>query len=340
MTIQEFLSTTDLEGTLLVGYYGGGNFGDELLLEVLQKQLVSRKVKSATFLYTQPSAYSRYHRNFGYQRVESSGLPLAIIKSRSVVVGGGGLWGLDVNASILLLSIMLFLGRLILRKRIYLIGVGYYNSTNKLGRISAWFAAKAAIFVIARDSETRENFVAAGARTYVDEDIAFLIRDMDLSEYEASAQSLQKELCVGPRTTYITLRHFRTDTGFDELVKSSIQNHPHQRFIVSLLQPASQYPAGDTLLRELSATLPNVKYLNADVNPLTLVRFFQTNARSLSFITPQFHALVVALICGIPFVPIAYDNKVRQLLETHNVKHIIPLASLDPEAIAMVQNAS
>lgn len=329
MTIQEFLSSTDLDDTLLLGYYGGGNFGDELLLEVLQMQLSSRGIKRASYLYTDPQLYSRYHDDFGYRGISRAALPWAMLNARSVVVGGGGLWGLDVNLNIFFLSALLFISRILFGKRIYLIGVGYYNSTNRLGRISAWFAAKASHFVIARDRETYDNFTAAGARTYLGEDIAFLIRDMDLSPYNHAAHDLERALSLRSRTTYITLRHFRADTGFGKLVKSTIQSHPDQKFIVSLLQPTSQYPAGNALLRDLSEKNANVNYFNADVNPLALVRFFQLNSRSLTFVTPQFHALVVAIIFGIPFAPIAYDNKVQQLLEQHGIDNITPLKQLD-----------
>jgi polysaccharide pyruvyl transferase WcaK-like protein len=327
MTIQDFLSNNDLEHALILGYYGGGNFGDELLLEVLQNQFKSRGIERATFMYSNPERYSRYHHDFGYQSVTKAQLPQALISAGSVTIGGGGLWGLDANLGTLFLGMLLFLAHFGLGKRVYLIGVGYYDSTNRLGRISAWLAAKAARLVIARDPESCANFSAAGAQAYLDDDIAFLVRDMNLSAYEVEAQRLADQLKIDSPATYVALRHFRAHTGFDEAVQKTVQAHPHTRFIVSLLQPATQYPAGDLRLRGLSR-LPNVDYLNADVNPLALTLFFQQHSRLLTFITPQFHSLVVALIFDIPFAPIAYDNKVRQLLERHGVTNITPINAL------------
>ncbi|HSX01028.1 MAG TPA: hypothetical protein VLF67_02185, partial [Candidatus Saccharimonas sp.] len=69
MTIRQFFSRTPLERTVLIGYYGGGNFGDELLLEVLQANLQAHGVKQASFLYRGPAPYQQYHHDFGYTKV-------------------------------------------------------------------------------------------------------------------------------------------------------------------------------------------------------------------------------------------------------------------------------
>src|SRR4029079_7172941 len=82
----------------------------------------------------------------------------AILKKKNIVVGGGGLWGMDVNANIFLMSLMLLMSRRLLGKKVHLTAVGCYNSTTALGRLSAWCAAKAANTIIARDQETYANF--------------------------------------------------------------------------------------------------------------------------------------------------------------------------------------
>ena len=60
MTIEQILATRDLEKSVLVGYYGGGNYGDELLLEVLANRLKSQGVQHAVITYQKPKMYRRY----------------------------------------------------------------------------------------------------------------------------------------------------------------------------------------------------------------------------------------------------------------------------------------
>ena len=143
MNIEQILASGNLEKSVLIGYYGGGNYGDELLLEVLAARLRGEGVQNITITYQDLSLYKTYHRDFGYPLIQMGNkvaVLRTIVKNKTIIVGGGGLWGLDVNPNIFLLSLMLFASRWLLGKSVYLLGVGYYNSTNWYGRLSAWVA--------------------------------------------------------------------------------------------------------------------------------------------------------------------------------------------------------
>ena len=161
MKLNDFLQKTNLDDSMLIGYYGGGNYGDELLLEVLCNLLASKGVQNLKITYQRPNTYQAMHRNFGSELVDihnREAVTRAAFKSKNILIGGGGLWGVDMNFNTLLLSIFLFVSRWALRKKVYLLGVGYYNSTTWMGRLGAWFAGKAANVIIARDAETAQNF--------------------------------------------------------------------------------------------------------------------------------------------------------------------------------------
>ena len=97
MTLDKFFKETNLEKTFLIGYYGGSNFGDELLLEVLQNVLSQKGVREASFDSANPKIYETYHHNFGYTMVVPSPMNLlrAIFKNNSIAVGGG--WALGIR---------------------------------------------------------------------------------------------------------------------------------------------------------------------------------------------------------------------------------------------------
>ena len=170
MKLNDFLQKTNLDDSLLIGYYGGGNYGDELLLEVLCNLLASKGVQNLKITYQRPNTYQAMHRNFGSELVDihnREAVTRAAFKSKNILIGGGGLWGVDMNFNTLLLSIFLFVSRWALRKKVYLLGVGYYNSTTWMGRLGAWFAGKAANVIIAAggmQAGTHRRFFAEIAR--------------------------------------------------------------------------------------------------------------------------------------------------------------------------------
>jgi len=49
-----FFDETDLEHSFLVGYYGGGNYGDELLLEVILNVIEPKHYKGLSIAYQNP----------------------------------------------------------------------------------------------------------------------------------------------------------------------------------------------------------------------------------------------------------------------------------------------
>lgn len=317
MTYQQFFRQTNLEKTLLIGYYGGGNFGDELLLEVLLNVLYQRKVRQATFAYRNPAKLHDWHAAFPYRSVGSlSQLLLAMVKSRSIIIGGGGLWGMDVNRNVFMLCCLLFVARFIFFKDIYLLGVGYYGSTGRLGRISAWLAAKSANLIIARDTETCQRFSRLTKHVTQDTDLAFLINQLDLSVYDKSAQAIMAGLQLTNPMVYVAIRKFRGDRAgaYHQALEKTIAQNTKVNWLVSLLQPGAEYPQGQAMLERWAKYYPNVQLLSTDVNPLSLFRFFQQQSKRFRFITPQFHAIITAIICNIPYLPIVYDNKVQELL--------------------------
>lgn len=328
--LNEFFKDTDLEKAFVIGYYGGGNFGDELLLEVILNKLNERNIKHASFLYNNPKLYRTFHHEFQYKRV-SGWLDVLkqIFASNSIIIGGGGLWGMDVNFKILVMSLMLFLSRYILRKKIYLIGVGYYQSTNRLGHIAAWFAAKSAHRIIVRDKESYDSFRRINPEIYTDLDIGFLIKDMDLSPYATEANKLAKSLTIHKNMVYITLRKFkdgRRDILYN-ILDEYIRKNPNQHCIVSLLQPNEEFEKGLQIIKSWCAKYKNVQILDANCNPLALVGFFKQHSSRFRFITPQYHAILMGIICNIPVAPIAYDNKVEQLLHENDFSPI-PLENI------------
>jgi polysaccharide pyruvyl transferase WcaK-like protein len=320
----DFLKQTNLQQTLLLGYYGGGNYGDELLLEVLQNLLRQQGIKDVSIAYQVPSKFDEFHHDLGYKLVsfrDRVALLKAGLINKNIIVGGGGLWGVDMNLNTLIMSMFLFVNRYIFGKKIHLVGVGYYNSTNLMGHVGAWFAAKSANTILARDEETQHNFSKFTKKVYLDHDMAWYIKDVNLSQYEEGLAKFEQRIKVGDKTLFITLRRAQSKhqhavfNNFSNQISKTIELNQDKDIIIGLLEAEEKSPAEFKMARKWAKKYHNVQILDHNINPLTLYLFFKKYQDKLALIGPQFHIIITAHLNNVPFMPLVYDNKVRAMLE-------------------------
>ncbi|HSX32944.1 MAG TPA: polysaccharide pyruvyl transferase family protein [Candidatus Saccharimonadales bacterium] len=320
MKLLTFFKHHDVDDSLLIGFYGGGNYGDELLMETLANLLRGQSCKNISIAYQTIQTYQTYHQDFGYSLVpmrDPRALLRAIRRHKHIIVGGGGLWGLDANFNILLLSLLLLFARFCLRKQVYLLGVGYYGSAPFIGRVSAWLAGRAANQILARDDESYQNFKAVQKHTTQDTDIAWYIDTLDLQPYQSELRQLEQRIRVESKTLFITLRRFRSQARFHlaAVVGQCLKQNENKPIIIALLEPRHVDPEGYELLESWQRHYPNLQILDFSFNPLALYLFFQKYHDKLVFIGPQFHAILSVHLSGVPYLPLAYDNKVKGLLK-------------------------
>lgn len=319
LSVLDFLDGRPLDRSLLIGFYGGGNYGDELLLEILQNLLSERRARNITIPYKDPGNFATYHHDFGYHVVDWSitSLLRGMARNKNIVVGGGGLWGLDASFKILVFGCLLFAARRIFGKRVYLLGIGYYGSAPRLGRISAWLAGKAANTIIARDTETYDNFSRIQPQTYLDKDMAWYIPQIDLRPYRKELQVLTRNIAIKPGTICVILRRFAAKhaNDFDNQIERFISRNQDKQILVTLMEPRTTFPEGHQLIAKWQKQYPHIQTIESEQNPLVLFLIFQKHRKNLKLIAPQFHAIITAHLNNVPFLPIVYDNKVDALLD-------------------------
>ncbi len=338
MKVKEVFQSGVLEDSFLIGYYGGGNYGDELLLEVLMNMAQKNGIKTFDVMYQKPAAFGRHHHDFGYRIVPAFHKPLllkTIFKRKNLIIGGGGQWGLDVNFNIFLMSAMLFFARFFLGKKIYLLGVGYYNSTTPLGHMSAWLAGKAANVIIARDDETRKNFQKVKSQVYQDSDIAWNMDMVDEKLYKKDLAALEKRLPLTKKALFMTLRRFRPgkENNFTNIIAEVVHKHGDKPMIVALLEPADVDPENYQRLKSWALNNKHVQVIDFSYNPLALYLFFKKHHKQLVLISPQFHAIITAWLTGAPFFPVVYDNKVKELCEAVGITKTHSIYGLSPAVV-------
>lgn len=338
MTIADVFEKENLENSVLIGYYGGGNFGDELLLEILMNLFARQKVQALTVTYQHPERYATYHHEFGYTRIDMAdkkAVLRAIMHNKNIVIGGGGLWGLDVNPNIFLLSSLLFVSRFLLRKRVYLLGVGYYHSTSRLGHVSAWLAAKSARTIVCRDDESLNNFKKINRRVSLDVDIAYTLPRLELDAYREDFETLDKMIHIDQKTLFITLRRFKASltNNYTATIERCLEANPGMPVIVALMEPREVDPEGYEQLVGWQKQHENIRIVDFSYNPIGLYLFFKTYKELLVLVAPQFHAIIAADLAGVPYYPVAYDNKVLELLKTITDERAVPIADMTEQSL-------
>lgn len=327
------IESESFDNSLLIGYFGGGNYGDELLLETLLNMFSEAKRKNIAVRYAGIDTYKTYHHDFGYKLVEGANniqVLKQIVKRRNIIIGGGGLWGLDFNNSVFILSLVLFLSRHVLRKKIYLFGVGFYNSTSKYGRLGAFFAGKAANQIIVRDPESHKNFQRFSNHVSLEPDIAWNIADLNLDKYLEDYALWARDLQIKPNTTLVTFRRFRgsRNDSYKNLISKMIKDNPKHNFVLTLLEPRAMDQEQYIFIHNLSEANENVQHLPEVQNPFSFYLLLANHSHDLRVIAPQFHAIITAQLVHVPFLPVAYDNKVDELLESLNLQRIIAFNDL------------
>jgi polysaccharide pyruvyl transferase WcaK-like protein len=332
--LQEFIKDTDFQDTLFVGYYGGGNFGDELLLEILLNLVHANHPDThANVFYLHPEWFKDFHQDFGHRVVRATSLKdlaKGFLRSRQIVVGGGGLWGPDFNPKVMALSLMLWAARRIFRKKVYLLGVGYYSSATKMGHLGASFAGWGAHRIFARDKETYDNFSKISKHVTQSVDLSTFLSQVDTSPYNQAVAAIEQAFKVDTKTAYICIRKFDPvrRERLHNIVTEVVANNPDKRIVLGMLEPREIYPEGYTFIHDLAEKHPNASAIDFHFNPVAFDIFTRRHRDNLVIIAPHYHAIAIAIYNHIPYLPIVYANKTVQLLQEHGITEYIKLEDL------------
>jgi polysaccharide pyruvyl transferase WcaK-like protein len=333
MTIQDFIKNTKLDNSILIGYYGGGNFGDELLLETLLNVFKKNNIKDIGVYYLNYVKYDNYHNRFDGYKIITNNIKFLynLLKTKNLIIGGGGIWGLDFNKNVLILSIIIFLQRHVLRKKIYLLGVGYYNSTTKLGKFAAFLVAISSNIIIARDMETYLNFSKFSKKVSLDKDIVFNFAQVDDTLYESGVNALERIVDPTKKNIFITLRRFskNEDDNFREGIRTLIEKNTDKHIILLLLETKTIDMRDWLMFEQLAGEFGNIVLMDFDFNPMALLFLFRKYNKTSIVISPQLHGQMVAHLTNTPFLPISYDNKNTELFKLIGVSNFLDIHDVD-----------
>lgn len=303
---------------LLSGYYGFHNTGDEAILQsaVLRFKKNARTV--AVLSHTPAETTSTFDVP-AYDRKNE--IIKAIRHSKVILSGGGGLFQDTTSLKSLIYYLKIpFLAKLFGKKTmIFAQGIGPIKT--EAGKFLTRMLCNHFIDAITvRDEGSKKTLESIGVKKAitVTGDLAFLL------PLEKIPAPINLNLPAGPAFV-ISLRDWPGVHGAINEFAKTISSFSKKTGATPILLPFQ--PNQDVeILRALgqALTVPHIYHI-VPLPPTELLSIIQ---KSEMVIGMRFHSLVFAAAAGVPFVGIAYDEKVKHLADETNFP-VLPLVELD-----------
>jgi polysaccharide pyruvyl transferase CsaB len=291
---------------LVLGYYGFGNFGDELILSAVQDELASVNCE-AVFAVNQPGQYPSpvCPRHVLVDRHDLRAMRAAIRACDHVMLGGGGLIqdATSWRSSLYYLGIPLVAS--ICKKGLisYAQGVGPVRRRWIRRLVSTVFGRM--ILIDVRDEASRDLLLACGIQTQAisvssDAGLSYLVAQREATVFSPHGES-RMVACVNARFGWTPEE---TASFLDCLGSQS-----SARLDLVVLFPCADL----AFTRAVQGRLLTPSELIVSPEPLSLLDLCSSATLTVA---GRYHMAVAAIAARSPVVALAYDAKVSQLAES------------------------
>jgi polysaccharide pyruvyl transferase CsaB len=291
---------------LVLGYYGFGNFGDELILSAVQDELTSIECE-AVFAVNEPGHYPSpvCPRHTFVDRHNPAAMRAALRACDHVMLGGGGLIQ-DVTSW---------------RSSLYYLGISLLASLQKKGILSyaqgvgpvrrLWIRRLVRtvfdrmILIDVRDDASRDLLLDCGVRTH---DIC-VSSDAGLSYLVAQRGEPAVATRREPRIVACVNKRFGWTPEETASFLDCLGSQSSARLVLVVLFPSADL----AFTREVRDRLLTPSELMISPHPLALLDLCSSATLTVA---GRYHLAVAAVAARSPLVALAYDPKVSQLADT------------------------
>jgi polysaccharide pyruvyl transferase WcaK-like protein len=311
MTIGAAAALPPLPGPILVvGAYGYRNAGDEAILAGILRLLDGTQV---TVVSRRPAETTALH---GVPAVGIAGAVAALARHRSVLIGGGGLFGSDLGR----------LGRLVApfglaaaaaHRTVAIAGVGVDAELPGLTAVALQHLAPRLAACTVRDASSAAVLKTIGVDASIGDDLSTAL----VPAPESVGPALLADAGLDPvrPTVGLCLTALGPGDPAQRLatavtaVRQLIEDFPQLQFC---FVPMSQHPyvaAHDDLRfgRQLRTAAPRLAILGGVHHPARLLALF---GRFAAVVGMRYHSLLFAERVGVPLVAVPYAEKCRSWL--------------------------
>jgi polysaccharide pyruvyl transferase CsaB len=339
---------------LLLGYYGVGNLGDEMMLVCL-KEWLERQGFDLTILSEKPATVTQTHglpaiENFpllgewawrsAWLRGGAWRVMRALAGTDVLIVGGGDLIRDDLGWRTFLFTLEKMIAAILMGKRVYLVNTGIGQLSTRYGRCLLKWALRRCQRIIVRDARSEKMCRELGVTEQVT-----LAPDIVLSLPDLLGDQKVTNVANPSKNPYVLvcLRHNPETFHSYEMSEARI------RTLAQSLDALIEQHDVDVVFLPLHATLPNgrgdatlhgrvakamvhaeriqLRPWTADLNE---VCSWISNAKLV--MAMRLHAAVLAHTYRRLCVLMPYDRKVREFGELMAIRHSIEATALDDVA--------
>jgi L-malate glycosyltransferase len=303
---------------LVVGGYGYRNVGDEAILASLLRTLHGRRVSVVSRL---PAETSAAH---GVRAVQIASAVSELARHRSVLIGGGGLFGADMGLTGRFLPAF-GLAAAALGRRVALHGIGVDPGLPAVTAVALRQLARRATQIQVRDRRSAALLRAWGVEAAVGPDLSAWLPAASSAVGTAALRGAgldPRQPIVGLSLTAVNGAVARAAV---DAVAETMDAMPEVQFCFI---PMSQHPfVADhndlVLARRLSARQPRLRILEGMLAPATVMAVY---SHLSAVVGMRYHSLLFATRAGVPLLPIVYADKCRTWLAEHGQDPVEPAA--------------
>jgi L-malate glycosyltransferase len=303
---------------LVVGGYGYRNVGDEAILASLLRTLHGRRVSVVSRL---PAETSAAH---GVRAVQIASAVSELARHRSVLIGGGGLFGADMGLTGRFLPAF-GLAAAALGRRVALHGIGVDPGLPAVTAVALRQLARRATQIQVRDRRSAALLRAWGVEAAVGPDLSAWLPAASSAVGTAALRGAgldPRQPIVGLSLTAVNGAVARAAV---DAVAETMDAMPEVQFCFI---PMSQHPfVADhndlVLARRLFARQPRLRILEGMLAPATVMAVY---SHLSAVVGMRYHSLLFATRAGVPLLPIVYADKCRTWLAEHGQDPVEPAA--------------
>ena len=303
--------------TLVVGGYGYRNAGDEAMLTGLLDMLGR---DGTSVVSRAPAETTAQH---GVRAVSVGGAPAAMVRHRSLVIGGGGLFGRDMGALGRLLPVAGILAAASGRP-VALAGIGVDDGMPWTSRRLLAKLGERSRSVVVRDEESRRVLAELGVTASVEPDLSSLVPSAGSSTGEQQLRSVGLEPARRPVVGLcLTAVNATLVAPMRQAILEVVDARPDLDFC---LIPMSRHPFVAThndeiLARGLVVERPRLRVMLPPDDPTMLLGVFEALAAAVCM---RYHSLLFAHRAGIPMIGMVYAEKCRHWLSERGLEPVEP----------------
>ena len=311
---------------VIFGNFGANNLGDEALLAGEIQELQTLNNIKITVAARNPAEIKRLHNVQAIKLTDFNAIRKELKRSDFAIVGGGGLINKVQRGVIgfvyqLMMLAFFFYLPLLLKKKLYVLGVGVYNNANPLIVSLVVPALRAAEIVTVRDFTSQAFLKEKDVLSSLYKDNSYLMPTLTKQQVLKEAFFAEK---YNPDKINIGISLVKPVNKKDEKRLITAMEH-----FVSLYQgkadfwffPADFHPGYDhdaKFAEAIKGLQPGQSDSNVYFVPTTYSPelFFSSFRLMDKMVAMRFHAMLFAYRLKVPFVGIPYETKCTSLIES------------------------